>query len=331
MFEKARLQLTMWYLLIIMTISILFSFVIYLNVDSEFNKFEKPHYKIVGKYNNKIVLQNPRIDSVLIQEARTRFIISLSIINGIILVLAGTAGYFLAGRTLKPIKEMVDEQNRFISDSSHELRTPLTSLRSEIEVNLRNKNLSVSSAKKLLESNLEEVISLQILSDRLLQLTQIESLKKVNTKVSIQECIDQAIKKLNGTVKKKNVVIKKQLNNTFIYGVEDRIIELFVILIDNAIKYSPQKSTITISMKNKKNIVEITVSDTGIGIDKKDLPFIFDRFYRTNESRSKDINGYGLGLSIAKKIVEQHNGTITVTSSVQKGSAFKVSLPVTHS
>ncbi len=147
LFESTRFKLTAWYLLIIMAISILFSLIIYEVVNNEFVQFE--HLQQIRDERLEMGLPPPRIsryvppsllNPAVIAEARNRLMSRLVFINVGILVLAGAAGYFLAGRTLKPIAEMVDEQNRFITDASHELRTPLTALRSEIEVGLLKKN-----------------------------------------------------------------------------------------------------------------------------------------------------------------------------------------------
>lgn len=335
MFEKTRLRLTAWYLTIIMVVSFLFSFFIFTSIDRELQNFEQVD-KIIKEHikENRPIpgsLLRSYVNPDLIRDARARLITTLAIINTAIFVVAGGAGYFLAGRTLRPIKKMVDEQNRFITDASHELRTPLTSLRSEIEVNLRNKKLTTKDAKKILESNLEEVINLQALSDNLLELAQSENPKNTSyfTQVSIKECIDQAHKKLSGNIKKKNISVKKEIVDITINGISDRLIELLVILLDNAVKYSPEKSSITVSAKKKGEGVDIRVIDEGIGIHKEDVPHIFDRFYRTSKSRYKNnIGGYGLGLSIAKKIVKLHDGTITVESKVDKGTTFIVHLPI---
>ncbi len=332
MFERTRTKLTAWYLVIIMAISLLFSVVIYSMVNSEFVRFERMQIRIqeniaFGKPppGPKFVMINPQN----IERARKRLIITLGIVNLGILIISGGAGYFLAGRTLKPIKDSMDDQKRFISDSSHELRTPITSLRSEIEVNLMNKNLTLKGARKVLESNLEEVISLQILSDSLLELAQNGKLINKNSmeEVSIANIIEAAIKKTEKVAKAKQITIDKNLKEATIMGFSDRLTEVFVILLDNAIKYSRKNNIIEISSSVSGNNVKISIQDHGIGISDKDLPHIFDRFYRAQKSRTE--NGYGLGLSIAKKIISSHNGSIEVKSKIDKGTTFIVSLP-TH-
>ncbi len=338
MFERARLTLTAWYLVIIMTISLLFSLAIYSSITAEFHRFEKMEVRVQDELKEGEILPFPsrgrfirtaRPDPEIIEEAKKRLLISLGVINFTILVLSGAAGYLLAGRTLRPIQKMVDEQKRFITDASHELRTPLTALRSEIEVGLRNKKLTIFDAHKLLKSNLEEVVSLQGLSDNLLELAQNGKLidPKQFEDILLQEVIEKAYKKVEPLAKGKKIKIIYSLKEVIISGIPDRLTEVFVILLDNAVKYSPKMSTISITAKRMKNKIVIAVNDQGIGIAKEDLPYIFDRFYRADKSRSST-SGYGLGLSIAKKIVEAHGGTITVKNNTKKGTTFTITLLV---
>ena len=184
MFHSARIKLTAWYLIIIMAISLSFSTFIYLGATREFDRilrieqFRITHPELGERYIQRPVWDTDTLplpkppDPALINATRIRVIEGLAGINLIILMLSALAGYFLAGRTLRPIKNMVDEQNRFITDASHELNTPLTSLKTSIEVNLRDKKLSLDKSKDVLLSNLEEVNSLQALSDELIKITQ---------------------------------------------------------------------------------------------------------------------------------------------------------------
>jgi signal transduction histidine kinase len=269
---------------------------------------------------------NPEV----LQEAKERILLMLILINIGILGLSGIAGYLLAGLTLKPIKNMVDEQNRFITDASHELRTPLTSLRSEIEVNLRDKKLSLPEAKKLLESNLEEVNNLQYLSDNLIKLAQTHKPNGIKfEKVSLPEISEYAVKKVKKLADKKEVEINTDISNLILNGDRQALKELLVIFLDNAIKYSPEKSEVRLSTKKSGGNAIIEIKDHGIGIDEKDIPLLFERFYRADKARSKkDTDGFGLGLSIAKQIVDKHKGTIDVKSKVGSGTIFQIKLPL---
>ena len=260
--------------------------------------------------------------------------------NLLILVLSSVISYLLAKRTLRPIKEMVEAQNRFIADASHELRTPLTAMRSEIEVGLRDKKMDLAEAKKLLNSNLEEVSKLESLSSALLELAKGRQVSKLEfEEVPLTEVVTEALEKVKSMAQKKAIEFKTDFEKVSIRGDRQSLTELFVILLDNAIKYSPDKSAnhapqdntkgseiaIEIKRDHKKAIVRVV--DHGIGIKSSDLPHIFDRFYRAETSRSKaGGDGYGLGLAIAKSIVELHGGEISVRSTPGRGSEFVVKL-----
>jgi len=319
MFKTARIKLTAWYLLIIMLVSMSFSVVIFRVLTSELDRFERVE-------RVRIERRFPAID-----EIKHRLILRLININVFIFVGSALAGYLLAGRTLKPIAEMVDEQNRFITDASHELRTPLTALKSEIEVNLRDRKLSLAQAKTLLQSNLEEVNSLQVLSDGLIRLTQYQKEHNglVISDVSLTDVAKVAIHKVIHAAKGKKITITNDIQNINLQGNQTALTELLVIFLDNAIKYSPKQSMIHLTSKKSDGHILIDITDQGIGIDEKDIPHLFDRFYRADKSRTKTgIPGYGLGLSIAKQIVVQHNGTIRVKSELKKGTTFTIELPI---
>ncbi len=348
MFNRARLKLTLWYLLIIMLISLSFSFVIYRFLTSEINRvLRMERMRQEGLYvpskrfviplqfrepsRQKGIIITPPNPEVL-EEAKDRILMMLIIINLGILGLSGVAGCLLAGLTLKPIKNMVDEQNRFITDASHELRTPLTSLKSEIEVNLRDKKLTLIEAKKLLESNLEEVNNLQYLSDNLIKLAQTHQPNGLRfVKVSLLKISEDAVKKVGKLANKKTIKISNNVADISLKADPQSLTELFVIFLDNAIKYSPEGTEINLSAIKKGRFALIEIKDQGLGIDSKDLPFLFDRFYRADEARAKkDADGFGLGLSIAKKIVDKHNGSIKVKSKPEAGTIFIVELPLKH-
>lgn len=342
MFQTARIKLTSWYVIIIMLISASFSIVIYKALTYELSRVENLHR--ARQERLQTLQQLPLelrsffhdryrtfyIDQELINETKNRIALRLISVNAIILALASAAGYFLAGVTLKPIQEMVDEQKRFITDASHELRTPLTALRAELEVALIEKSISQKESKALLKSNLEEVKNLQNLSNRLLTLSQFKKPDNHMAKnLSLPQVVEKAVKKVTPLAKKKKITIKTSVKNFYIEGNIDNLIELFVILLDNAIKYSDSDKKITVSAQKLDGRVAVNVADQGYGIATKDLPHIFDRFYRVDMSRtSEDVTGSGLGLSIAKEIAESHQGSIRVKSAINKGTAFTVTLPL---
>src|SRR3989344_910688 len=340
MFISARIKLTAWNLLIIMFISLFFSLVIYRVLTQEFERFERQHRFRIERQFNQDYFPPPgfrqrftlRLDPELIKETKNRLKFMLIIINSGILVISRGLAYFLAGRTLRPIKDMVEEQNRFISDASHELRTPLTSLKTAMEVSLRDKNLSLMQAKKLISENVDEVNKLQSLSDQLLRLAQFEKPKGnlIFEKINLHQVVQTAVNKIRPIAKIKNISIKTKFQdrNIDISGHKESLVDLFVILLDNAVKYSPRASGVEIKTWSNDGSAQASVTDKGIGISKQDLPLIFDRFYRAETARSKNrAYGYGLGLSIAKKIINLHKGIINVKSEDKTGTIFTVQLP----
>ncbi len=332
MFHQTRIKLTAWYLVIIMTISLLFSLVIYSGINDELERFDRLQQsrqdRIEQLFGDLPVPPTlPRYDPTIILEARQRLILILGGVNIIILLVSGGAGYFLAGRTLRPIRIMLDEQHRFISDASHELRTPLTSLRTEIEVYLRDKNLTLPEAKKLLGSNLEEVINLQILSDNLLQLSRSPMKQQHAQPVALSLIAEKVVKKITPSANKKKIAIEQHIGSETVIGDEISLEQLLMILLDNAIKYSPKNTVVSLAAKKNDHTVLVSVADQGVGIDEKDLPHIFERFYRADKTRNKHVSGYGLGLSIAKKIITEHNGTVQIQSDPKTGTTFLIKFP----
>lgn len=335
MFKQARLKLTAWYLLIIMVISFCFSFLIYQISSAEIIRFADSQKKRFERqfYNNDILIPprpNINIDD-LVTTSQKNLLNNLLIINSVILVLSGSLSYFLAGRTLHPIQKMTEDQKQFISDASHELRTPITALKAMFEVSLRDKNLSLDESKQVLIDAIYSTNQLKTLSDSLLELNHLNNNgSTLNlTPVLIKDLMTQSVKKIQPKAIKKKINIKFTPIIGKIKVDSQKIEELFLILLDNAIKYSPKGSQIKfIATSSKKNII-FQIIDQGIGISETDLPHIFDRFYRADNARTKNgSSGYGLGLSIAKKIVESHNGKIEVNSKINRGTTFSVYLPL---
>ncbi len=337
MFRSARLKLTAWYLLAIMLISFIFSIVIYRGVNSELiRRFSNIENRLKleqkGSRQGQSAPKPFFIEDLL--EARRRVIILLFFSNGAILIISAAAGYFLAGKTLRPIEEMLKEQNRFIADASHELRTPLAVVKTSTEVALRNKKLSMAEAKNIFKNNLEDIDSMQKLTDNLLSLAQHQSGESnyIFQQADIKEVIENVIRKIRPMADKKKISISLKAKQYYLESDEIGLEEMILIFLDNAVKYTPEGGKIIIETRSDPRHVTIKIKDTGIGIASKDIPRIFERFYRVEPSRSKiKVAGFGLGLPLAKKIIDLHKGTVAVSSHLQKGSIFTIKLPVRHS
>jgi two-component system, OmpR family, sensor histidine kinase CiaH len=330
MFQSARLKLTTWYLIITMLVSITFSLAFYRASTFEIQRvIDRIHF--LQQQSNQLQIPTPPNTVITLdqlQDVKTRLQLSLIIINGIIFLLAGGAGYFLAGRTLRPIQVMVDEQNQFISDASHELRTPIATLRAEMEATLLEKHVGDKEARNLIESNLEELGKLQELANSLLELAYVhkkgESFSDV---VVLSDVIQAAYKKVSPMAKKKHITFKISSIDCSVKGNKQSLNEVFVNLFDNAVKYSHSKTNVSVTSKPRKHSAVIVIADQGIGIGADDLAHIFDRFYRADKSRSQ-ADGHGLGLSIAKKIIIAHNGSIDAESTLKQGTTFTITLPL---
>jgi signal transduction histidine kinase len=231
---------------------------------------------------------------------------------------------------------MVNEQKRFVSDASHELRTPLTAMKTEVEVALRDKDLSQSDAREVLESNLEEIDKLKALSDRLLALGRLQDpIREFQfVPVNLSETAEEAIQQVLPLAIKKNISIDFEPVSSpddVIEAQHDSLVEMLVIFLDNAIKYSSSNSRVFVQVKGNKTHLVVMVQDFGYGIKQEDIPKIFNRFYRADLSRTAgEISGHGLGLSIAKEIVEKHKGKILVESEFEQGTKFTILLPRRH-
>lgn len=330
-FLSTRLKLTAWYLLIIMIISGVFSFAAYRLLTAEVERSLNRQRILIeqrGHFTSIVLPQS--INPEVIDDVNNRIKWSLIFVNLFILAVSGFASYFLAGKTLQPIEDMLNEQKRFVTDASHELRTPLTSLRTTIEVNLRDKKLGIREARKLLASNLEDVAGLQQLSDGLIKLARYErgSEQVVFELTQIKTIVLEAVRKVAIIAENKHIAIKTEIQGVRLRGDVKSLVELVTIFLDNAIKYSPAGSSITVVTRKNNFSAEVLIKDQGIGIPKKDLARVFNRFYRSDSSRqNSQTNGYGLGLSIAQRIIEVHGGSIDVKSEVGKGTTFSIKLP----
>lgn len=336
MFQSATLKLTAWYLAILLVISITFSVVIYqLNYREISFRLENLQHSLL---DNSVYLMPDSPDngsrmsygpnsalSVQSRQAAGQMILSLVYINIVVVVAGGLGSYFLARRTLRPIQESHEAQSRFTSDASHELRTPLAAMKAELEVNLRDPHLSEEESRELLESNLEEVNKLIQLSQMLLQLSRLEQDKLERSPVDVVALFNDKLKLYKSETKRFDVTSRKK---AVANANEPAISELIGILVDNALKYSPKSSKIDIRIFEKTGKVGFEIHNTGEPIPEDKLPKLFDRFFRADNSRTNSSqNGYGLGLSIAKKIIDVHHGDLTVSSS-EDGTTFTFYLPI---
>ncbi|MEI6477655.1 MAG: HAMP domain-containing sensor histidine kinase [bacterium] len=340
MFRAAVLRLTLWYLALVMLLSVSFSISLY-RVSTGTLDADQHRQEALLQSSFYINLQPgftqfTQTRLAQIEESREAIQSTLIYFNLIILLVGGALSYLLARRTLRPIEETLESQQRFTADASHELRTPLTVMKSEIEVALRDTGLTLAESKQLLKSNLEEIGRLEALSNGLLKLAQQDSQERLSAfkNCDLHAIIREAGERVAPAAKKRRVTISSDSADLSVWGDQWSLVELVSILLDNAIKYSPAGTTVEVSTSSlyQGSQTAIRIKDHGIGIPATDLPLIFDRFYRADQSRNQNSTaGYGLGLSIAAKIAKLHHGSIEVVSAPGKGSVFSVILPSHHS
>jgi signal transduction histidine kinase len=327
-YKSATVKLTAWYLVLVMAISLIFSVVVYhFATNTLANTLSAQTQRIYQQF--PVFNGNPFfVHDNDVSTGSHNILIDLIYFNLLVLLVAGIASYWLAKWTLRPIQESSENQRRFVADASHELRTPLTSLKMSTEVALSDDSLSKTDLHEALSSNLEETNKLENLLNNLLRLSQLESdeIKQKFVMVPINSLIEDAVNLVKPHAEAKQITISNETKELSVFGDHDSLVQLLVILLDNSIKYSPTLTTVTISSEKNQNYVAISVSDHGIGIEPKALKHVFDRFYRADKARTGN-SGFGLGLSIAQHIADLHDGMITLSSTVGKGTKATVQLP----
>lgn len=315
LFGSARLKLTATYTGILMLISIAFSIVIAFVATQEISR----PFDHLPPMINQVSIGNDTLQSLFqqrIDSANLRITVALIVVNVIILMVGMAGSYFLAKWTLRPIEKAMEDQVRFVSDASHELRTPLAAMAMENEVTLRAKNPTIKQLRDQVESNLDEIGKMRDLTNYLLELNQEEAV--VMTEVNLASIATEAVDANRKAAQAKRITLAIDVSPQSITTSSSALTEILSIIVDNAIKYSPAGSRVTI--KGDQN--GLLVIDQGPGIAAVDLPHIFDRFYRAEQSRTS--NGYGLGLSLAQHLGKRIGVTIMADNNPDKGARFMI-------
>jgi signal transduction histidine kinase len=249
-------------------------------------------------------------------------------IDGILILIIAFLSYFLAGKTLEPIEENFDEQKKFYADVSHDLRTPIAIIATESEVALQNSDNKVKDFKKVIESNLEEARKMSKLVSDMLMISRGGEKSIVNKFVSIDlhNFVKKIVSKMEMQAEKKGLKLVLGESKKIMVKIYTSDFERVIMnVLQNAINYTEIGSIrVYVTDDNKK--AHILISDTGVGIKEEDLPFVCDRFYKAEHSRG-DEGGFGLGLSISKQIIEQHNGSLNIKSEINVGTTIVITIP----
>ncbi len=322
-FTKTKITFTLWYSLILFVILLAFSGFIYTLETQDVTRIV-----LLRDYGTNVPKQltNEEKKEIILQinEVKKSFIIDLILVDDIILLLGAGLSFFLSGITLKPIQKSFQRQKEFIADASHELRTPLAAIQTASEVALRNGNKTKEHYKKVIEQTYRENRRMAKMVDELLTLSRAdtEMTEFIFGEVELDKIIKDVAEETKPLLLQKKLYLKNNLiEKAKVKGDSNKIKQLALIIMDNAIKYTPKGGNIQVKVGGKRNPY-FSIADNGIGISKEERKKIFYRFYQVDKARSQ--GGAGLGLSIAKWIADSHKAEIIVKSNPGKGSVFKV-------
>ena len=315
-FFVARLRLTFYYSITAIIILGVSSVIIYT--------------AILSNFTQSIMRRglDPDISQAIMSDARDILFDRFLTIDVTIIIFIVIMGFFLTHKTLRPIKSNMQKQKRFIASAAHDLRTPIAIIISGLEVNLSNKKLDLAGAKKTLENTLDEMREFSKLNNNLLDISKYDTPIQIEYEpIPMSELVKSIIEKNKNLAKNKNIDIETKIEvKAMVQGNKMELSRVFLNILDNAIKYTAPNGKIIVSDKIDSNKYVLTISDNGVGIPKDIIDKIFDTFFRGDGARNTE--GAGLGLTLAKKIIENHKGTISIKSQVNKGTNVIISLPI---
>jgi len=257
----------------------------------------------------------------------SQLLTGLLLLGGLITLLLGVASWWLAGRSLGPAQKAWDQQQAFISNASHELRTPLTLIRATAEYGMRSH--PDSQQRSVLEDVLHESDYMNRLVDDLLLLSRLDT-HRIQLKrevVPLANLLEETGRLVDKIAREKDIELVVEPTQGAIRGDPTRVRQVLLILLDNALRFTPGGGIIRLEADSQGKFWQITIADTGSGISPEHLPHLFERFYSANPSGEEETRSNGLGLSIAKGLVEAQGGSIYLESQVGIGTRATVTFP----
>ncbi len=312
-FFWARLKLTSIYVLILTVILFGFSVMLYRSVlrnltDASEDNFAGAEYHRHFVQDTLASVQNEII-----------------LIDLLILIIAAGISYVLAGYTLRPIRQSIEAQKIFSENASHELRTPLAVMKNEAEVLLRHPSPAKDLIHATLRSNIEEIDRMSKMAEDLLMLARSEHhTASATDHIDIGEIARKMTEKMRSIAENKGVSLVVSCDTALrVQGNKLGLERVLMNLLQNAIEHTAENGSVAVEVAQHKSEAVIAISDTGSGIEAKDLPHIFERFYK-----GEGASGNGLGLSIVKELIGHHGGSIDIKSAKGKGTVVTIKLPL---
>lgn len=250
----------------------------------------------------------------------------------IIIILLLAVCDFLARRSISPVDEAIRTQQHFIADASHELKTPLTIILANLDIISNTPDLTVRETKKWIDNTKSEAERMSKLVNEMLFLARSDAAMDMNYNfrlIALGDVVNEVVLATEALAFERNITLESDLDeNSRVVGDAERLKQVVMILLENATKYVDENGTIKVQLTSTPRRTEVlTITNTGTPIPPDKAEHIFDRFFRAEESRTRETGGYGLGLSIAQNIVKRHNGEVALDYSNENGTRFSVRLP----
>lgn len=255
---------------------------------------------------------------------------ALAVTGVLMLLIALVIAHLLSGRAMIPLKTAYEKQRQFAADASHELRTPLAVVMASADLLENDPSIQSPFLKQVIADVRDEVKKMtKLVSDLLLVArSDNQALKLKPSKFDFAAVIGQTVRLMAPLAEQKQIkIVAENLPKTVVHADEAKLKQLVLIFVDNAVKYTPAGGTVTVRLlPAERGLVRFSVQDTGIGIAPADQEKIFDRFYRVDKARSREMGGNGLGLAIAQELVKLYDGHIGIQSALGEGTTFTISL-----
>lgn len=318
-YHNRRIQLTIVYSIILLSVITFFSVILWQSQNRQVDRFlDSGRMRFIRRLSDD---EYKRIKAT-IDEIKFENFIHFIMLDSVLIIISVALSYYLSEKTLEPIFSALARQKQFISDASHDLRTPLTNMKTEAEVLARNPSTTLEEYKIFANNVVKDVDRLNKLIDFMLESARLEHLVVNLQDIYLKDLMREILDDFRSRIQEKNLELHEEYPDDDIVIKSDKklLTRLIYVIVDNSIKYNKENGSVKIKIYKSGPNICLAIQDTGIGIEKSKIKYIFDRFYRVAEDRHTE--GFGLGLAIAKEIANKLNIKITVKSRVDVGTEF---------